>query len=238
MEAQRGKSSRRIVIAAMLGALACGVSAAQAVPVDFRWVQTGCDGESCAATVSGRWTFTEEAVERGYVFYYTRRELFPDDAPDGVEKFSFTVGRFVLDGYNRPPLTWTNDDATDGAARYGRSAHYVVTFSDDRQSIVAIAQPRTPEWSYGGLYSTTFEKYVETPTLPSVRITVWPDAIEYVHLTFEEYGQPHNPGPTIFTGEWRVVTPISAPGSLALVGAALVAAGLTSGGVRWRRASV
>lgn len=221
----------------MAGALAWFASTAQATTIDFRWVQTGCDGGSCAAKVSGRWTFTEEAVERGYVYYYTRRDLFPDDAPDGVEKFSFTVGSFLDYGYNRPPVTWTNLDAADGAARYqgGRSAIYIVTFSEDRQSIVAITQPGTPDWVYGGWYSTTFEKYIHYAGIPSVSLEVWPDAIEYTSRTTLRY--PYDPGPTIFTGQWRVITPIPAPGSLALVGAALVAAGVLSGGTKWRRAA-
>lgn len=212
------------------GATLALMSSAQAVPVEFEWVQTSCTGNACGATVDGTWSFKEEAVQRGSATYFTLRDTYPNYAPDGVETFSFTLGAFVLKDHTFGPLTWTNASAADGAGKLGRGGIYEVTFAADRQSISAIIQRATPDWPFGSPDSTTFEL---APTNPTMHITVWPDKIEYYQYTGSEPrgpdGIPIIPGLTTFTGEWRAVdvpTPIPTPGSLALVGLSVIAAGL------------
>lgn len=235
MNHQRGMWRRRFVIAGLAGAFACVAFASHAVPVDFEWVQTSCTGNACGATVGGTWSFKEEAVARGTATYFTLRDTYPNYAPDGVETFLLTIGAFVLQGHTFGPLRWTNTEAADGAGRLGRGGIYEVTFAADRQSISAIVQRATPDWPFGSPDSTRFEL---APNNPSMRITVWPDKIDYYQYTGSEPpgpdGIPIIPGHTTFVGEWRAVdmpTPISAPGVLALSGLATIAAG-----IRTRRA--
>ena len=227
---RRMKNGSRLAMLSTIGVLMAAVPAAQATVVDFEWVQAACSGSACGATVSGTWTFKDEAVTRGSATYFTLRDDYPNYAPDGVETFSFTLGTFVLKGFTFGPITWTNNDAADAAGWLGHGGIYVVSFAADRQSIAAVEQRATPDWPFADPDSTTFERAYNNP---SIRIEVGPDAIVYFQNTGSEPrgpdGIPVTPNFTTFTGQWRAVdvpTPIPVPGSLALVGATLLAAGI------------
>lgn len=191
--------AQRLLRSLLLVASLLGSHAWAGTTYTYQWVQTGCQGDVCAAAITGAWTFQPYAVERGGAIYFGLRNEYPQLDQDGVISFSFTIGEFIASTIKFGPITW--DNSAYAASQLGSSYH--VQFSDDRQSIV-----RVYETAFSGAVTnpngTGFER---ARTNPSIGLTVEASSIRYHQATgsepFGPDGIPVRPSATL-QGQWRL----------------------------------